>query len=139
MMGLGVSSDHILRAGPELYPHIACMFSCILTHGTAPRDMVISTVIPIPKGRNSNITNADNYRGIALSAILEKLLDLIILVRYGDLLCSSDLQFGYKHGRLYQKRPLSTMCITPVPFIALFWMPPKRSTVLSIVGYFDCY
>ena len=45
------------------------MFSCILTHGTAPRDMVISTVIPIPKARNANITNADNYRGIALSAI----------------------------------------------------------------------
>ena len=107
--------------------------------------MVISTVIPIPKGRNANITNADNYRGIALSAILGKLLDLIVLVRYGELLCSSDLQFGFKRGRstsmctLVLKRPLSTMCITPVPFIALFWMPPKRSTVLSIVGYFDCY
>ena len=62
------------------------MFSCILTHDAAPRDMVISTVIPIPKGRNANITNADNYRGIALSAILGKLLDLIVLVRYGDLL-----------------------------------------------------
>ena len=75
------------------------MFSCIPTHGTAPRDMVISRVIHIPKGRNANITNADNYRGIALSAILGKLLDLIVLVRYGDLLCSSDLQFGFKRGR----------------------------------------
>ena len=61
--------------------------------------MVISTVIPIPKGINANITNADYYRGIALSAILGKLLDLIVLVRYGDLLCSSDLQFGFKRER----------------------------------------
>ena len=35
----------------------------------------------------------------ALSAILGKLLDRIVLVRYGDLLCSSDLQFGFKRGR----------------------------------------
>ena len=54
----------------------------MLTHGIATGDLFISTFIPIPKARNANLTSADNYRGIALSAILGKLFDLIVLVRY---------------------------------------------------------
>ena len=76
-------------AGIELYRHIASLFSCMLTHGIATGDLFISTVvIPLPKARNANLTSADNYRGIALSAILGKLSYLIDLVRYGDILCS---------------------------------------------------
>ena len=82
-----------------MYPNIASLFSCMLTHGIATGDLFISTVIPIPKASNANLTSADNYRGIALSAILGKLFDLIVLVRYGDILCSSDLQFSFKSKR----------------------------------------
>ena len=66
----GISSDHVVNAGIALYPHIASLFSCMLTHGIATGDLFISTVIPIPKARNTNLTSADNYRAIALSAIL---------------------------------------------------------------------
>ena len=76
----GISSDHVVNAGIELYPHITSLFSCILTHVIATGDLFISTVIPIPKARNANLTSADNYRGIALSAILGKLFDLIVLM-----------------------------------------------------------
>ena len=84
----------MVNAGIELYPHITSLFSCMLTHGIATGDLFISTVIPIPKARNANLhklKSADNYRGIALSAILDKLFDLIVPVRYGDILCSSDI------------------------------------------------
>ena len=86
----------MVNAGIELYPHIASLFSCMLAHGIATDDLFISTVIPTPKARNANLTSADNYRGIALSAILGILFDLIVLVRYRDILCSSDLQFGLR-------------------------------------------
>ena len=65
--------------------------SCMLTYGIANGDLFISTVIPIPKARNANLTSADNYRGITLSAILGKLFDIIVLVRYDDILCSFSL------------------------------------------------
>ena len=43
-----------------------------------------------------NLTVSDNYRGITLSFIFRKVLDLIVLMRYSDKLESSSLQFGFK-------------------------------------------
>ena len=53
-------------------------------------------MIPIPKGRNVNLTDSSNYRGIALSAIFVKIFDHIVLSRYQSKLITSDLQFGFK-------------------------------------------
>ena len=89
----------MITAGIELYSHIASLFSCMLTHGIANGDFFISTVIPIPRARNAYLTRADKSRGIALSAILCKLFDFIVLVRYGDIMCLSDFQFGFKSKR----------------------------------------
>ena len=60
--------------------------------------MLISTVIPILKGKNSNATGPANYRGISMSSIFGKLFDILISSRYGDLR-SSDNQFGFKPKR----------------------------------------
>ena len=45
-----------------------------------------------------NATVSANYRGIALSSILVKLFDNIILVKYSDKLSTSGLQFGFKQN-----------------------------------------
>ena len=50
----------------------------------------------IPKNSKGDINLSDNYRGIALSSALGKVLDLIILSRYTSNLSSSDLQFAFK-------------------------------------------
>ena len=62
-------------------------------------EFLLSTTVPIPKGRNANLTNSENYRGITLSSVFGRLLDLIILNRYSDQLNSSELQFGFKRNR----------------------------------------
>jgi hypothetical protein len=49
-----------------------------LTHGCVPDDMSVSTMIPIPKGRNTNLTDSANYRGISLSSLFGKIFDLIV-------------------------------------------------------------
>ena len=64
-----------------------------------PKDFLRSTAIPIPKGKNINITDSNNYRGISLSSIFGKLFDLIVLTRYSDCLETCDLQFGFKSKR----------------------------------------
>ena len=68
-------------------------------HGLVPEDLQISTVIPIPKGTNANLTDSNNYRGIALSSIIGKVLDLIVLDIYSEMLVTSDQQFGFKARR----------------------------------------
>ena len=95
----GLTSDHVKSAGSVLCTHIALLLSGVLVHGFVPEDMLISIVTPIPKGKNTNVTDSANYRGIALSSVLGKILDLIVLSRYEDLLATSDLQFGFKAKR----------------------------------------
>ena len=69
----------------------------MLVHGTVPGYLLISNVMPIPKRKNSNLTDSNNYRGIALSSVFGKILDLIFLKRYK--LCTSELQFEFKAKR----------------------------------------
>jgi len=71
----------------------------VCVHGFVPEDFRVNIIIPIPKGKNANPTDSNNYRGINLSCIIGKVLDLIVLDRFSDLLATSDLQFGFKARR----------------------------------------
>ena len=46
--------------------------------------------------RGGGLCSGDNYRGIALGSACCKIIDLIIIDKYKDLLCTSDLQFAFK-------------------------------------------
>jgi len=67
-------------------------------HGSLPDDVLLCTTIPVPKG-NANRTISDNYRNITLSSVFDRMIDLLILYRYLDVLGSCDLQFGFKAKR----------------------------------------
>jgi len=72
--------------------------SSIVCHGSVPDDFLLCTTIPQPKG-NTNKTISGNYRGITLSSMFGRLIDVLILLRYSDVLGSCDLQFGLKAKR----------------------------------------
>jgi len=67
------------------------LFSALIVHGHCPQQLSVSTLIPIPKGSNVNAADSNNYRGIALSSILCKIFDHIILARYQSKFVTSDL------------------------------------------------
>jgi len=92
----GLVSDHFINACEELSVHTAMLFSTMLVHGFATEDMVTCTLIPIPKGKNVNVTDSGNYRGITLSSVFGKIFDLIFLNKFYDYLCTSERQFGFK-------------------------------------------
>ena len=79
-----------------LYTCIAQLFSAMLCYGFAPRLFLRSTVIPIPKGGRSSSSNSDHFRSIAISSILSKILDYIIIDQQAHSLITSDHQFGFK-------------------------------------------
>jgi hypothetical protein len=97
--GQGLSTNHFKFACAEFATHTALLFSGLLTHGSVIDEFLLSTTVPIPKGRNANLTDSENYRGITLSSVFGRLLDLIILNRYSEQLNSSELQFGFKRNR----------------------------------------
>ena len=57
---------------------------------------MFTLIIPLLKDKKGDITSKDNYRPIAITSIFSKVMELILLSRYKDLLCTNDNQFGYK-------------------------------------------
>lgn len=89
----GLSTDHLINASPDLSIHIAFLFTCMVTHGSAPGSALSSQS---PRNTTINAADSINFRGIALSSVYCKLFDNIILEKFNDKLCTSDLQFGFK-------------------------------------------
>ena len=93
----------------------------MLTHGISPDDFKISILIPIPKGARVDKSNASNYRAVALSSILGKMLDMIIINVQKEELETSDLQFGYKSNS--STIMCSTLLIESIQYFAKMQSP----------------
>ena len=98
--GIGsLKTDHFKNGNRELSVQVSLFLSIVIAHGTPPDDFQVGTVIPKPKVRNVNLSDSSNYRGIAISSIYRQIFDQIMLSRYADKLCTSDLQFGFERHR----------------------------------------
>ena len=68
----------------------------MINHGYAPAEFLKSSMLPLPKGARADLSNSDMYRSIAISSLLGKILDNVIIERQQDFLSSSNYQFGFK-------------------------------------------
>ena len=57
---------------------------------------MVSTLIPLVKDKLGDMTSSSNYRSIALSSLILKIFDWVVLLLYGDELWTDDLQFGFQ-------------------------------------------
>jgi len=78
-----LTSDCVVNAGDDLC-HIAFLFTSFVVHGSVPDGFLSSTIILIPKGHNTNMSDSTHFRGIALSSLFGKIFYNIILDRYCD-------------------------------------------------------
>ena len=68
----------------------------MIIHGYIP-DILMDTILtPILKDKKGNVSDTDNYRPIALTCIISKVLELLLLERYRNLFLTSHNQFGFK-------------------------------------------
>ena len=65
-------------------------------HGYCPPSFICANIIPIPKGSKANLSDSDKYRSIAISSLLKKILDHIIIEYQSEALKTSNYQFGFK-------------------------------------------
>ena len=129
-----ISSNHFVYACDELFVCVALLLTGLITHGFVPTMFLCSAIKPIPKGHGLNPCDSANYRGIAISSIFGKLLDNIILDRYRHLLCTSDLQFGFKPAHSTQ------MCTMVLKETISYYVKNKSSvfcTFLDATKAFD--
>ena len=91
-----IFSDSIIHGTELLFDYVCILFNAMICHSYAPPSFIKSSIIPIPKGTKATLTDSDKYRSIAISSILSKVLDYIIIDNQKLALQTSDYQFGFK-------------------------------------------
>ena len=92
----GLTSDYLKNGSDLLYSCITLLFNCILCHVYIPTSFCIAMLVPIPKNKLGNLSESSNYRAIALSSLLCKILDTCIIDKQESVFKSHDLLFAYK-------------------------------------------
>ena len=100
----GLSSNHFKIGTERLFIIITLLFNCILSHGLAPDDLLLGTMIPLIKDSRGNKQCSNNYRSLTLGTGLSKVLDITIRNQQSAALNTSELQFGFK------EESSTTMC-----------------------------
>ena len=58
--------------------------------------LLVSMLIPLIKNKMGDVTDSNNYRSIAISSLVMKLYDLVIIQLFKENLYFDELQFGYQ-------------------------------------------
>ena len=93
-----LSSEHYKYASKRLTTLLKLLITAIFSHSYLPSDMMCTSVIPLLKDKIGDITDTNNYRPIALTTVISKMIGHIILQRYAHCLSTSDNQFSFKHN-----------------------------------------
>ena len=93
----GLSPEHIIYASESIAEPLALLFTSMLIHGYMPKEMIKSMIVPIIKSKTRSITDKSNYRPVAISTVMSKLFELLLLDRLEPYLTTMDNQFGFKN------------------------------------------
>ena len=93
---LQITSDCFTAAPDILYTLLMICLKGFILHAHISEFLLISTLIPIIKDKLGDITSSNNYRSIAISSLVMKLYDLVILAAYEKHLGLDDLQYSYQ-------------------------------------------
>ena len=97
-------SDCLKNAPDALFSHIACVMRMFLIHAHVSSYLLLATLVPIIKDKLGDSCSSKNYRSIAISSLVLKVLDWIIIILFGVCLGLDDLQCAY------QAKVLTTVC-----------------------------
>jgi hypothetical protein len=98
-----LQSEHLKFACEKIAVLLCLFFNCVLLHGYLCLDLMDTILIPILKDKKGDITSKENYRPIAITTVVSKLFEMVILNRYKHCLQSSHNQFGFKAGHSTDK------------------------------------
>ena len=92
------SSYCIKNGSKSFYDNLSIIIRSFLIHGHVTFILLIATLVPIIKDKLGSITSSKNYRSIAISSLILKLIDWIFLILFGVSFSLNDLQFAYQAG-----------------------------------------
>ena len=94
-----ISAEHLLYADESLHLFfLSELFNMCIVHGNIPNSCLNTTILPICKNKNGNMSDTSNYRLVAVATVVSKLLEHFILSNISPFLGTTDNQFGFKAG-----------------------------------------
>ena len=97
-------TDALKFSVDAIAPHFTNLYRAFLVHGHVSELFLYSALIPIVKSAKNSKFTSENYRLIAISSLILKIFDQIMLSLYSSNFGSDNLQFGY------QKFHSTSMC-----------------------------
>ena len=91
-------SDCFRNAPDLLYTHLAHVLRCTLVHSHVSLVLLLSTLVPLVNDKLASINASKNYRSVAISSILLKIFDWVVILLDGPSLHLNELQFAYQEG-----------------------------------------
>ena len=87
---------HYMFGGHRLHVYLSILFNIFLKYGYVPNEFCRSVIIPLVKNKTGDLTDANNYRAIALSNVVTKILEnlLFSFIECGDDV--DDYHFGFR-------------------------------------------
>ena len=76
-----LSNEHQIFSHPLIANILEILFNSILISGHIPSIFHQGYIIPVPKRRNSDLSNPSNFRGITLLSVISKVFEKLILTR----------------------------------------------------------
>ena len=92
------SSDCLKNAPSVLYTKLTSLLQGFLIHGHVTLVLLLATLVPIIKDKLGSINVSKNYRSIAISSLILKLIDWVFLILFGTSFRLNDFQFAYQAG-----------------------------------------
>ena len=93
-----IAAEHPLCADESLRFFLSELFNMCIIHGYTPNSCLNTTIVPICKNKNGNMSDTSNYRPVAVATVVSKLLDHYILSNISLFLGTADNQFGFMAG-----------------------------------------
>ena len=92
-------SSDCLSNGPDvLFSHLAMIIRTFLIHNHVTACLLLATLVPIIKDKLGDRCSSKNYRSIAISSLVLKVLDWVIIILFGVSLQLDQNQFAYQAG-----------------------------------------
>ena len=92
------SSNRFKNARDPLFEKLSLIIKGFLVHGHVTLVLLLATLVPIIKDKLGSVTTSKNYRSIAISSLLLKLIDYIFLILFGTCFNLNDFQYAYQAG-----------------------------------------
>lgn len=92
----GLYSENFKHADTIIADLLALLYNSCIIHGYIPDKLMDTIINPVIKDKKGDVNNKDNYRPIAVTSVMSKIFELLLLNYCKDQLYTSDNQYGFK-------------------------------------------